>query len=441
MCAQFAGLNSADTGAILSYTINVMRADWFSLFWERAEKPLGKLSADDFLALLRPKCKQIVTREDLERHVRSGKKLRVKLGVDATGAEIHLGHAVPLMLLRLFQRRGDDAHFVIGDFTGKIGDPSGQTGKRREISNKEIAANIKSYTKQIAPILDLKKAHVHKNSKWLSKMPLAHFFEMIGAISFGEVAQREDFRERLKAGSPVSLREVNYASLMGIDSVELKSDIEVGAVDQLLNFMQARSVMEARGMHPEAVLVTPLIEGTAGDGRKMSKSFGNYIALSDTPENQFGLIMSIPDSLIKSYFLSFGDIYEKEVTELEEFIQLQPLEAKKQLGMFVVAILHGERAARLAREDFERRFSRKEYKDADETKIRMRLPSPLFDALVRALGDECSRSQIRALIAQGGVRRIGGKEETLTDQTALVHDGELIRVGKLHLFRFINNIS
>ena len=437
MCAQFAGLNSADTGAILSYTINVMRADWFSLFWERAEKPLGKLSADDFLALLRPKCKQIVTREDLERHVRSGKKLRVKLGVDATGAEIHLGHAVPLMLLRLFQRRGDDAHFVIGDFTGKIGDPSGQTGKRREISNKEIAANIKSYTKQIAPILDLKKAHVHKNSKWLSKMPLAHFFEMIGAISFGEVAQREDFRERLKAGSPVSLREVNYASLMGIDSVELKSDIEVGAVDQLLNFMQARSVMEARGMHPEAVLVTPLIEGTAGDGRKMSKSFGNYIALSDTSENQFGLIMSIPDGLIKSYFVSYGDIYEKETTELEEFIQLQPLEAKKQLGMLVVALLHGETAAHRTREDFERKFSKKEYSAKDAIEIKINLPAPLFDALVRAMGDGESRSQIRRLIAERAVRRLGHGEEILEDATAIVRDGDIVKVGKLQLFRFL----
>jgi len=437
LCAQFAGLNSADTGAILSYTINVMRADWFSLFWERAEKPLGKLSADDFLALLRPKCKQIVTREDLERHVRSGKKLRVKLGVDATGAEIHLGHAVPLMLLRLFQRRGDDAHFVIGDFTGKIGDPSGQTGKRREISNKEIAANIKSYTKQIAPILDLKKAHVHKNSKWLSKMPLAHFFEMIGAISFGEVAQREDFRERLKAGSPVSLREVNYASLMGIDSVELKSDIEVGAVDQLLNFMQARSVMEARGMHPEAVLVTPLIEGTAGDGRKMSKSFGNYIALSDTSENQFGLIMSIPDGLIKSYFVSYGDIYEKETTELEEFIQLQPLEAKKQLGMLVVALLHGETAAHRTREDFERKFSKKEYSAKDAIEIKINLPAPLFDALVRAMGDGESRSQIRRLIAERAVRRLGHGEEILEDATAIVRDGDIVKVGKLQLFRFL----
>ena len=414
-----------------------MRADWFSLFWERAEKPLGKLSADDFLALLRPKCKQIVTREDLERHVRSGKKLRVKLGVDATGAEIHLGHAVPLMLLRLFQRRGDDAHFVIGDFTGKIGDPSGQTGKRREISNKEIAANIKSYTKQIAPILDLKKAHVHKNSKWLSKMPLAHFFEMIGAISFGEVAQREDFRERLKAGSPVSLREVNYASLMGIDSVELKSDIEVGAVDQLLNFMQARSVMEARGMHPEAVLVTPLIEGTAGDGRKMSKSFGNYIALSDTSENQFGLIMSIPDGLIKSYFVSYGDIYEKETTELEEFIQLQPLEAKKQLGMLVVALLHGETAAHRTREDFERKFSKKEYSAKDAIEIKINLPAPLFDALVRAMGDGESRSQIRRLIAERAVRRLGHGEEILEDATAIVRDGDIVKVGKLQLFRFL----
>ena len=415
-----------------------MEGDWFGRLRERSQKPLGKISAEDFLALLRPKCREMITHEGLEELLRSGRKLRVKLGIDATGAEIHLGHAVPLMLLRLFWRAGHEVHFVIGDFTGKIGDPSGRTDSRREITDKEIAANIKTYAKQIAPILDLKKVKIHQNSKWLSRMRLAEFFEMIGAISFGEVAQREDFRARLKVGSPVSLREANYASLMAIDSVELKADVEVGGIDQLLNFMQARSVMQARGIKSEVILATPLIEGTAGDGRKMSKSFGNYIALSASAEDQFGLIMSIPDTIVESYFVSFGDVHENELDELRAFIKIQPFEAKKQLAMLIAALFHGEAAARVEREAFERKFSRKEFNESDAIDIRMKvLPAPLFDALMRALGDEYSRSQIRALMTQKAIRRIGaGTEEVLSDQADLVRDGDLIRVGKLHLFRF-----
>ena len=415
-----------------------MQTEWLSLLLGRAQKSLKTLTHDELLSLIRPKCKQIVVEGELRERLASGKKLRIKLGVDATGAEIHLGHAVPLMLLRLFQRAGHETHFIIGDFTGKIGDPSGRAGRRREISDKEISANIKSYEKQIAPILDLKKANIHKNSKWLSKISLSQFFEMIGAISFGEVAQREDFRARLKAGSPVSLREANYASLMAVDSVELKADIEVGAVDQLLNFMHARSVMEARGMCPEVVLVTPLIEGTAGDGRKMSKSFGNYIALSDTPENQFGLIMSIPDNLVLSYFVSFGDIFEHEITELNSFIKQNPFEAKKQLGGLIVSLLHTEKAALVAREAFERKFSKKEYWVEDAVEIRMNLPSPLFDALVRAMGGDESRSQIRRLIADRAVRRLSPEEGVLASATEIVRAGDVIRVGKLQLFRFMD---
>jgi len=415
-----------------------MEGQWFDLLYGRSREPLSKISADDFLALLVPKCREVVTSEGLEKALRAGRKLRVKLGIDATGAEIHLGHAVPLMILRLFQRAGHEVHFIIGDFTGKIGDPSGRTDRRREITDKEITANIKTYTKQISPILDLKKTKVHQNSKWLSRMRLAEFFEMISAVSFGEVSQREDFRARLKAGSPVSLREANYASLMGIDSVHLKADIEVGAIDQLLNFMQARSIMEAQGLQPEVVLAAPLIEGTAGDGRKMSKSFGNYIALSASVEDQFGLIMSIPDSILESYFVSFGDIRQDELDELRVFIEKNPLESKKQLGMLIVSLFYGEKAARDARSAFERKFSRKEFNDADAIDIRMKvLPAPLFDALMRALGDEYSRSQIRTLISQRAIRRInGGADEVLGDQADLVRAGDLIRVGKLHLFRF-----
>jgi tyrosyl-tRNA synthetase len=182
----------------------------------------------------------------------------------------------------------------------------------------------------------------------------------------------------------------------------------------------------------------PLIEGTAGDGRKMSKSFDNYIALLASADDQFGLIMSIPDTIVESYFVSFGDIREDELDELRAFIKINPFEAKKQLGMLITSVFHGEKSARSAREGFERKFSRKEFKDADAIDIRMKiLPAPLFDALMRALGDEYSRSQIRTLISQRAIRRLAdGAETVLADQADLVRAGDIIKVGKLHLFRF-----
>ncbi|MSR76590.1 MAG: hypothetical protein EXS68_03285, partial [Candidatus Ryanbacteria bacterium] len=225
---------------------------------------------------------------------------------------------------------------------------------------------------------------------------------------------------------------------MAIDSVELKADIEVGGIDQLLNFMQARSVMEAQGMKPEVVLTTPLIEGTAGDGRKMSKSFGNYITLGASADDQFGLIMSIPDTIVESYVVSFGDIREDELDELRAFIKINPFEAKKQLAMLIVSIFHSEKSAHDTRDAFERKFSRKEFSGSDAIDIRMKvLPAPLFDALMRALGDEYSRSQIRTLISQRAIRRLSdGAETVLADQADLVRTGDIIKVGKLHLFRF-----
>lgn len=418
-----------------------MEALWFSRFYERHHMPLAHLSRGEFLSLLRPKCKQIITDVELAEILSKNKKLTVKLGIDTTGSEIHLGHAVPLMILRLFQRRGDQIHFIIGDFTGQIGDPSGRTQKRVQLSAAEIKKNMKTYERQIGPLINLKKAKIHKNSTWLKKMTLADYMSVAGAINFSLVAQREDFRERAKTGAGVTLREANYASLMAIDSLHLKADIEVGGIDQLLNMMQAREVMEAHNCAPEVIITTPLIEGTAGDGRKMSKSFENYIALGASPGEQFGLIMSIPDSLLISYFTSFADVYDHELGELEAFIRAEPLEAKKQLGMLIVAIMHSEKKARSAREEFERKFSKREYTAADEDVVSLALPAPLGDALSVAFKGVKSRSALRILVEQGGVKKIEGGESSgaYTSLADTVAEGDCIKVGKMHIFRFKNS--
>ncbi|KKU50891.1 MAG: Tyrosine-tRNA ligase [Parcubacteria group bacterium GW2011_GWA2_47_10b] len=180
-----------------------METGWYSKLWARGSESFAGISPSDFLALVRPKCKQIITEDSLRALLSQKKKLRVKLGTDVTGADLHLGHAVPLMLLRLFQRAGHEVHFIVGDFTGKIGDPSGRMDRRLEQSDAEIRKNMKTYTAQISPLLDIKKAKIHKNSTWLSKMPLGEFLRIVGSASFGAVAQREDFRMRFKTGSPV----------------------------------------------------------------------------------------------------------------------------------------------------------------------------------------------------------------------------------------------
>jgi tyrosyl-tRNA synthetase len=415
-----------------------MDSPWFSRFFERSRESLRGISVSDFVDLVRPKCKQIVTDDELVKLLSSKKIINVKLGVDTTGGELHLGHAVPLMLLRLFQRRGHTVQFIIGDFTGKIGDPSGRTDKRVELSDADVKKNMKTYVKQITSVIDIKKAKVFKNSQWLSKMKLNDFFKIIGAISFSDIAQREDFRNRIKAGAGVTLREANYAALMAIDSLHLKSDIEVCGIDQLLNVMQARSVMSASGLIPEVVLATPLIEGTAGDGRKMSKSFKNYIALSASAETQFGLIMSIPDALLSSYFVSFADIYSRELNDLQKYINEHPYEAKQELGMLIVGIIHGEKIARATQKEFERRFSRREYMEADESRIEINLPINIVEGIFEALGGELSKSRIRGLIGQSGIRRIvGADQHVINSTTEKIHNNDLIKVGKMNLLRFL----
>ena len=416
-----------------------MDTPWFSRFFERAGATLVDISQEDFLALVLPKCKQIITQNELEHLLAQGKKLKVKLGVDATGTELHLGHAVPLMLLQLFLRRGHEVHFIIGDFTGQIGDPSGRSDGRTQLSLKDIQKNIKTYKSQIARLIDIKKIKVHKNSSWLSKMPLGEYLRIAGVINFSAIAQRDDFRERSKTEAGVTLREAAYASLMAIDSVHIEADIEVGGIDQLLNMMQVREVMEAEGHMPETVLTTPLIEGTSGDGRKMSKSFNNYIALMASAKDQFGLVMSIPDSLMLSYYISFADIYEHEVNDLRQFIGENPFEAKKELAMLMVALLHNKKDAQKARADFERKFSKGEFIEKDEKQVFVAFPITIFDALVVAFGGGQSKTSIRSLLEQGGVRRIGsdGEQETIKSFADNINPKDRIKVGKMNLFKFL----
>ena len=407
---------------MLEILFNRITADWRTM------------PAEQFLGFIKPKCQEILTLERLKELVNGKNKLKIKLGADATGDNLHIGHIVPLLLLRQFQKAGHHIDFIIGDFTAMIGDPSGRESERKALTPSEVKEKAKGYTKQIKPYIDTWKGKVHFNSKWLSKMKLSEMMGYLQKVSLSSATQREDFRKRLAAGNTISLAETVYGFLMGLDSLHLKSDVEVGGVDQLLNFQQCRELMRAEGLVPEVVLCTPLIEGTDGSGKKMSKSVGNTIDLNASFEDKFGKVMSIPDKLILPWFIAFTDVHENEIEQLKKEIEAEPLEMKKQLGMLLIALeTKSLKEGQIEKENFERKFAKKELTDEDFVAINASGGQLLFDALLPHFE---SKGELRRLFEQGAVRDAQNDTSIFTIQT-IVNSEMRIRVGKRHFFKII----
>ncbi len=386
---------------------------------------------DEFLGYVMPKCQEILTKERLKELLSSGKKLKVKLGVDATGADLHIGHIVPLLLLRQFQKTGHHIDFIIGDFTAMIGDPSGREHARKALTSSDVKKNAKGFTSQIKPYIDTWKGKVHFNSKWLSKMKMSEMISMLQHISMSSATQRDDFRKRLSSGNTVTLAETLYGFLMGLDSVELQSDIEIGAIDQLINFQQCRELMSSLGMVPESVLCVPIIEGTDGSGAKMSKSLGNTINLNASHEDKFGKVMSIPDKLILPWYIAFTDINEREVELLKKSIEVEPLEMKKQLGILLIALeTKSLKEGQAEREKFERKFTKKELTEDDFIEVPAQSDQNIFDALIPQFE---SKSELRRLFEQGAVKN--ADTENVLSMDSGVQNNMKVRVGKRGFFR------
>lgn len=353
-------------------------------------------------------------------------KLRVKFGIDPTGADIHIGHLCPIFVLNIFLKCGHHVDFVIGDFTARIGDPSGRNTERAMISDAQIAKNFATYTQQIAPYINIDKLSVRHNSEWLSKYSLSDFLAVLQKIKLSTATQREDFRNRIEN---VSLAEVTYAVLMGLDSVNLQTDVEIGGLDQLLNFSQCRLVQEIYNQKPETAFCTPILEGLSGDGRKMSKSYNNYIAVVSSPTDQFGKFMSLPDSLLLKYYQAFGYLYQEELPDLVEFIKNDPLEAKKQLATYFVSLTSNNlEVGRNERENFERKFSKRELSDADFVRVSVPANTTLLNA-IDASHKFASKGEIKRLILSGAVTEIATKEKLKID--FIVTKNVKIKVGKL----------
>jgi tyrosyl-tRNA synthetase len=372
-------------------------------------------------------------RAKLERSVRTGRPLRVKLGCDPSRPDLHIGHAVVLEKLRQFQELGHRVIFIIGDFTAMIGDPSGRSKTRPALTLEETQVNARTYLEQVGLLLDVTQAEIRSNSEWLAPLSFADVIRVASHVTVSQMLERDDFHDRFNNEQPIALHEFLYPLAQGIDSVQVRADVELGGTDQRFNFLLARHLQAHAGQEPQAIVLMPLLEGTDGV-QKMSKSLGNYIALLDSPRDMFGKVMSIPDELIERYYryATFASAAEAEAMEsaLREG-KLHPRDAKALVAERLVARYHGEEAAFAARQEFDRMFRHKQLPD-DITTIALQLPMPLVDALV-AVGIVPSKSEARRLIAQGGVYVNGDR---VSDLAAHLSSGEhIVKVGKRRFVR------
>ncbi len=389
--------------------------------------------------LLSRNIEDVIDRAHLQKRLIGGEKLRVKFGIDPTGANIHIGRAVALWKLREFQELGHKIVLIIGDFTAQIGDPSDKLKKRPFLSRADVKENLKNYLPQIGKILDIKKAEVRYNSEWLAKLDLREISELADIFSFQQILERRNFSERWEKHEEISYREGMYPLMQGYDSVAVKADVEIGGADQLFNLLAGRKVQERYGQKPQDIMTTAMVVGL--DGRKMSTSWGNVINIEDEPDNQFGKAMTLRDELIPEYFEKTTDASMEDIRKFEKKLKSSgnPKELKELLAFAIVKRYHGAGAAQAARENFEKLFSRKEMPDnLPELKLKTDgiLKTGGFSALdiVLAAGIMKSRSEARRLIEQGGFE-IAEKVVKNAAEMVRVRGGEAVKIGKKRFFR------
>lgn len=391
---------------------------------------------------------EVIDRDSLEKKLRSGQQLRVKLGIDPTSPNLHLGRSVPLLKLRDFQELGHKVVFIVGDFTGVIGDTSDKDSERPMLDRETVEKNLKSYKEQAGKIIDLGDAEVHYNSEWLQKLTYADVAEQSNLFSVAEFIARDNIRRRLDAGTRVSLREVLYPLMQGYDSVAVRADVELGGTDQRFNLLAGRTMQPHFKQAPQDILMNPLVEGT--DGRKMSSSWGNTINFMDSPNDMFGKIMSIGDDLIIKYLTFFTRLPLSEISTLEREMAAgtNPRDIKVLLGKEIVRMYHGDSAAEESVEYFEAVFSKKE-KPTEIPEIR---PSSydLYTVLIEA-GFAKSNSEVRTLVSQGGVKvndvvvvslsgcfaKPGTIEAHLIAEPKEIKPGDIIQKGKRFFVKVI----
>jgi tyrosyl-tRNA synthetase len=379
---------------------------------------------------------RIIEEKSLLKKLKSGRKLRVKLGIDPTGPKIHLGRAVQIWKLRAFQELGHRAVLIVGDFTAQIGDASDKQAMRRALSEKEVRENMKDYKKQIGKILDMSRVELHYNSEWLNKLTAKELIRLSTKFTAQQLIQRRNFKERWDFDKPIGLHELDYPLLQGYDSVAVKADVEIGGTDQLFNLMMGREIQAIYGQPPQDVMTLKMLNGL--DGRKMSTSWGNIIAVVDKAEDMYGKVMSIKDELMPEYFELSAFAPLSEVEEIKAGLKnkkINPRDLKKKLARKITALYHGEKAALAAENEFERIFKEKKV-PSNIPAVRVKKKEiPVLDLLVEAKLAG-SKAEARRLINQKGVK-IDGKVEN--DWKAVINPkkGMIIQAGKRKFIRLL----
>jgi tyrosyl-tRNA synthetase len=371
-----------------------------------------------------------------------GRPLRVKLGVDPTAPDIHLGHTVVLRKLAQFQAFGHRAVLIIGDYTGKVGDPSGRSKARPQLSDEELEENARTYVDQAAKVLDMDKVELTRNGDWLGPLRMNEVLKLTSTVTVARMLERDDFSKRYLANEPISMLEFMYPLLQGYDSVAVRADIELGGTDQKFNLLMGRTIMEAYGVPPQSILTVPLLVGTDGE-QKMSKSYGNYVGVSDPPTDMFGKLMSIPDELMPTYMSLVSDAGFREVQAFERGLadgSYHPAQAKRDLAERIVRLYHGAGSAATARAEFDRVFREK---DRPETIPEIPLPATAvrdgrvwLPRLLTETGLVSSNGEARRVIEQGGVRV---DDVVMNDVNTEIEAGDLagavLQVGKRKFLR------
>jgi tyrosyl-tRNA synthetase len=385
---------------------------------------------EEQLAELKRGAVDLIHEADLRKKIARDRPLRVKAGFDPTAPDLHLGHTVLINKLRQFQQFGHDVIFLIGDFTGMIGDPTGKNATRPRLGPEEIAANALTYQQQVFKILDPDRTLVEFNSTWFGAMNAAGLIELAAKHTVARMLERDDFEKRYKGGQPISIHEFLYPLVQGYDSVALRADVELGGTDQKFNLLVGRQLQEAYGQEPQVVLTTPLLEGLDGV-QKMSKSTGNYVAIHDAPDIMFGKLMSISDPLMWRYFelLSFRPL--GEIAALRHYVEqgMNPRDVKFELAREIVARFHSAAAAAYAERDFTTRVHGGVPEDLIEQLIEIDAPSARLTAILKDLGFVASSSEATRKIEEGAVRvnqeKVGNfRHELLAGNTYIVSVGK-----------------